>query len=233
MILEYLQKFKFFKVFELLQPLPISNSGDFDSSNVITPFALEFWKRFVWEGEDFSAHNPILKIFVTFFSSVWPGVFFAMISFLMRSPKGYLLIMNSPLIEGRTMNATFYIHVLDRLCKRIARMRPELWRDRKFFLLHNNACPHTAAIIQQFLAKKGAAQLSHPPYLPDLSPPSNYFAFPKLKLELKCEHYASIEDIQKSVTVKLKAFPISDFVWTMKRLKDHTECIQVSRDYFE
>ncbi len=135
--------------------------------------------------------------------------------------------------EGQAVNATFYIQVLDRSCKGIARVRPEKWRDRKLFLLHDNAHPHTAAIVQQFLAKKGAAQLSHPPYLPDLSP-ADYFAFPKLKLELKGDQYASMEDIQKSVTAKLKAFPISDFARTMKRLEDCTnECNRVSGDYFE
>ncbi len=97
--------------------------------------------------------------------------------------------------EGQTVNATFYIKVLDRLCKRIARVKPEMWRDRKFFLLHDNACPHPAVIIQKFFAKKGVAQLSHPPYSPDLNPHPNYFAFPKLKLKLKDEHYASMKEI--------------------------------------
>ncbi len=125
------------------------------------------------------------------------------------------------------MNATFYVQVLDSLCEHIASVRPEMWRDPKFFLLHDNACLHTAVIIQQFLAKKGVAQLSHNPYLPDLSPePHDYFAFPKLTLELKGDHYASIEDIQKSVTTKLKAFPISDLARAMKWLEDRAnECI--------
>ncbi len=55
----------------------------------------------------------------------------------------------------------------------IARVRPEMWRDWKFFLLHDNARPHIAAIIQQFLAKQGVAQLSNPTYSPDLSPLPN------------------------------------------------------------
>ncbi len=50
--------------------------------------------------------------------------------------------------EGQTVNATFYVQVLDLLCKRIARARPEMWGDLKFFLLHDNAHPHTTAIIQ-------------------------------------------------------------------------------------
>ncbi len=107
--------------------------------------------------------------------------------------------------------------------------------DWKFFLLHDSARPHTAAIIRQFLAKKEVARLSHPPYSSDLSrPPSNYFTFPISKLELKRDHYASIENFQKSVTAKLKASPISDFARAMKRLEDRTnECIRVSGDYFK
>ncbi len=31
--------------------------------------------------------------------------------------------------EGQTVNAMFYIQVLDRLCKRIAHVRPEMWRE--------------------------------------------------------------------------------------------------------
>ncbi len=111
--------------------------------------------------------------------------------------------------EGQIVNATFYVQVLNCLCKRIDSVR---WRDWKFLLLHNNARPHIAAIVQQFLAKKGLAQLSHPPYLPHLRAPPDYFAFPKLKLELENDRYALIEDIQKSLTAKLKVFPISDFL---------------------
>ncbi len=101
-------------------------------------------------------------------------------------------------------NATFYVQVLDRLCKSMAHVRPEMGRDQKSFLLHNNAHLHIAVIVQKFLVKKGVTQLSYPPQSPDLSlPPAP--AFPELKLELKGDHYASLEDIQKSITAKLKA----------------------------
>jgi hypothetical protein len=53
-----------------------------------------------------------------------------------------------------TVDAEFHKYVLNRFCKRIARVRPVLWKDRSFFLLHDNAPAHTAAIITQFLAKK-------------------------------------------------------------------------------
>ncbi len=121
-----------------------------------------------------------------------------MILILFFDSKG--VIHHKYVPESQIVNATFYVQVLDCLCKRISHVRPEVWRNRKFFLLLDNACLHTAAIVQQFLSKKGVAQLSHTPYLPVLRPPL-YFAFPKLKLELKGDHYASIEDIQKSVTL--------------------------------
>ncbi len=49
--------------------------------------------------------------------------------------------------KGQTANATFYVQVSNHLCKHIARVRPEMWRDQKFFLLHDNMCPCTAAIL--------------------------------------------------------------------------------------
>ncbi len=123
--------------------------------------------------------------------------------------------------------------VLDRLCKHIACVKAEMWKDRKFFLLHDNAHRHTAAIVQQFLAKKrnGTGEL---PSIFARFKPLDYFSFPKLKLKLKGDYYASIKDIQKSVTAILKAFPISGFARAKKRFEDRAnECIQVSGDYFE
>ncbi len=52
-----------------------------------------------------------------------------------------------------------------------------------------------------------------------LPPPKDYFTFPKLKLELKGDHYALIEDIQEAI---IKVFPISDSARAMKQLEDHT-----------
>ncbi len=76
-------------------------------------------------------------------------------------------------------------------------------------------------------------RLNHSLYSPDLSPP-DYFAFPKLKMELKGDQYATICDIQTSVPTKLKTIPIIDFLRAMHRLEDHAnQCIAVNGDYFE
>ncbi len=75
--------------------------------------------------------------------------------------------------------------------------------------------------------------LNHTLYSPDFSPP-NYFAFPKLKMELKGDWYATISNIQTSVTTKLKTIPITDFSRAMHQLEDRAnQCIAVNGDYFK
>lgn len=58
--------------------------------------------------------------------------------------------------EGQTVNATFYMGVMNRLLKRIARVRPDMHANKSWFLLHDNAPSHNAAVIRQFLAKKNS-----------------------------------------------------------------------------
>jgi hypothetical protein len=53
--------------------------------------------------------------------------------------------------EGKTVNAEFYKGVMDRLLKRIQRVRPVAFWSRDFFLLHDNAPAHKAASVCQFL----------------------------------------------------------------------------------
>jgi hypothetical protein len=60
--------------------------------------------------------------------------------------------------------------------------------------------------------------LNHPPYSPDLSPPS-YFQFPKVKLQLKSARFDTIEGIQKAVTDQINKIPAEDFSNAMKKLE--------------
>jgi len=56
--------------------------------------------------------------------------------------------------RGKTVNAEFYKEVMDRLLKRIQRIRPAAFCCRDFFLLHDNVPAHKAANIYQFLTQK-------------------------------------------------------------------------------
>jgi hypothetical protein len=63
--------------------------------------------------------------------------------------------------EGKTLNAEFYKGVMDRLLKRIQRVRPAAFCSRDFFLLHDIASAHKAASVCKFLTPKNVTTLSH------------------------------------------------------------------------
>jgi hypothetical protein len=55
--------------------------------------------------------------------------------------------------EGKTVNAELCKGVMDRLLKRIQRVRPASFCRGDFFLLHDNAPAYKAASVCQFLTK--------------------------------------------------------------------------------
>jgi len=62
---------------------------------------------------------------------------------------------------GQTVNQTFYWEVLERLRKRVARVRPDI--AHIWMLHHENAPCHTAVSINEFLAEKNIPVVPHPP----------------------------------------------------------------------
>ncbi len=131
------------------------------------------------------------------------------------------------------MTKEVYSDVLARLLKRIQRVRPALYATKDFFLLHDNACPHTAALVQQFLALKTVSALHHPPYSPDLSSP-DYFAFQRLKLLVKGQLFEDIPTIERNVTAALKTIPQTDFEQALRGLEARAQrCVDLNGMYFE
>ncbi|XP_043285125.1 histone-lysine N-methyltransferase SETMAR-like [Venturia canescens] len=97
---------------------------------------------------------------------------------------------------GQTVNAAFYKDVLDRLLKRIRRIRPELYSSGDWFLLHDNAPSHSSILVSEFLTKKSVTVIRHPPYSPDLAP-ADFFLFPKIKIAMKGERFQDVEAIKR------------------------------------
>ena len=58
--------------------------------------------------------------------------------------------------------------------------------------------------------KKSIPVVPKPPISPDLSP-CDFFLFPRLKNDLKGRHFVTLDNIQKSVTNKLKGIPAEAF----------------------
>ena len=108
---------------------------------------------------------------------------------------------------GQTVNHAFYKDILERLRKRVQRVRRDIADD--WVLQHDNAPAHTALSIREFLAKKNIPVLSHPSYSPDLAL-CDFYLFPKLKSKLKGIS-GRWENIQKIVTDELNTLTENDF----------------------
>ena len=122
---------------------------------------------------------------------------------------------------------------MDRLLKRIQRVRPGAFWSLDFCLLHDNAPTHKAASFCQFFTNKNVKTIYHPLYAPDLSPP-DYFLFPKLKMKLKGLHFADVAEIQGAVTNDLNKVQKEEFSADFQKLYDHAKTyIYVSGAYFE
>jgi len=132
--------------------------------------------------------------------------------------------------QGQTVNHAFYKDVLERLRKRVQRVRTDTADD--WVLQHDNAPAHTALSIREFLAKKNIPVLPHPLYSPDLAP-CDFYLFPKLKSKLK-GHFGTTENMQKIVTDELNTLTENDFQYCYDQWKKRwNHCVTSQGSYFE
>jgi len=130
---------------------------------------------------------------------------------------------------GLTVNHAFYKDVLERLRKRVQRVRMDIADD--WVLHHDNAPAHTALSIREFLVKKNIPVLPHPLYSPDLAL-CDFYLFPKLKLKLKSHHFG-IENIQKTVTDDLNTLTENCFWYRYDQWKKRNRCVTSQGSNFE
>ena len=93
-----------------------------------------------------------------------------------------LVFLHTTKWSWRVLTAVYYTSVLAKLRKHIAKKRPQLHRTG-WRLHHDNARPHVANLVMQFLTKFNITCLPHPPYSTDLVPYD--FLFPSLKAKLR------------------------------------------------
>lgn len=135
--------------------------------------------------------------------------------------------------RGKTVNKEYYIQVLRRLREAIRRKRPELWRNNNWLLHHDNAPPHTALVIREFLTKHSTTVMPQPPYSPDMAP-CDFFLFPKLKRPLKGQRFSTIEEIKEESLKVLNAIPKTEFQKCFEDWKKRWhKCIISEGEYFE
>ncbi|UYV83854.1 hypothetical protein LAZ67_X000432 [Cordylochernes scorpioides] len=112
---------------------------------------------------------------------------------------------------GRTINQEVYLGIMRRLREAVRLKRPERWQNNDWILHIDNARPHTAHVVLQFLAKHSTIHIPHPPYSPDLAP-NDFFLYPKLKMKLKGRKFDNVDMIQAESKATLRNLSKSDFI---------------------
>ena len=92
--------------------------------------------------------------------------------------------------KGRTMKATLYCKILERVCRRLP-------NGNRIVLQHDNAKPHTANLTK-WLQDAGWDVLEHPPYSPDLAP-SDYHLFRSMEHWLRGKTFDNEVELENSV----------------------------------
>ena len=130
------------------------------------------------------------------------------------------------------INAEYYKSVLEKLLRHIRTKRPEL--KGTWVLHHNNARPHVAKVVQDWLVNKGVRVMPHPPYSPDLAP-CDFWLFPQLKKSLRGQQFCSDDEVVNTVHAFVNSVPQAEFQKTIKSkwIERMQQCIRVEGRYFE
>jgi len=107
------------------------------------------------------------------------------------------------------------VGILDRLLKRIRRVITAKFESSEWFVLHDNAPSHNAAIVNTFLANRNIAVLHLARYTPDVAP-ADYFLFPNLK----GRHFQTVEEIHCEVARELSNISKTPLLAGMKNMKE-------------
>lgn len=100
-------------------------------------------------------------------------------------------------------------------------------------LHHNNAAPHKAAIVTEYLQSERIELLPHPPYSPDLAP-CDFFLFPRIKKELKGKSFNNIENLAKAVQAIVDGIPKEEYENSFQSWQNRLQrCIEFNGEYFE
>jgi histone-lysine N-methyltransferase SETMAR len=99
--------------------------------------------------------------------------------------------------QGSTINARVYYDTLKKLRRAIQNKQCGML-SQGVVMLHDNACPHTAAATQDLIMTFDWEQFDHPPYSPDLAP-SDFHVFLHLKPFLGGRWFHNENEVKEAV----------------------------------
>jgi histone-lysine N-methyltransferase SETMAR len=135
--------------------------------------------------------------------------------------------------KGQTVNGTFYrTNVLPVVFSKYKELKNRK-TVRNVMMHHDNAAPHKSKIVTEYLEKEKIISLPHPPYSPDLAP-CDFFLFPRIKKELKNQHFDHIENLARAIQAITDGITKEDYQKSFENWKNRLQkCIDNDGNYFE
>lgn len=142
------------------------------------------------------------------------------------------MVLIDYLEHGRTINADYYIALLDKLDAALKTKR-KITQRTKFLFLHDNAPAHKSYKAMTKLDELRYELVLHPPYSPDLAP-SNYYLFPNLKKMLQGNRFYSNDEVEAKNNAYFEGLSKSFYTTGIEMLeKRWAWCIELKEDYVE
>lgn len=139
-------------------------------------------------------------------------------------------VLQIPAPKGASVTSQFICDfVLPQVIGGFKNYRP----NSRLHLHWDNARPHKAGIVKEYLDTKNVFVLDHPPYSPDLSP-CDFWLFSRTKNNLSGGVYETRTDLGRALYHTLSAIPKEDFEKCFESWRNRLRrCIQAGGDYFE
>ncbi len=115
-----------------------------------------------------------------------------------------------PTPEARGINGKRYLAILKRLRARIAHVRPEMFEEDDWVLHQDNAPSHNCTLVNEWLAINRTIVMRHCAWSPNLAP-NDFWAFSRVKKDMKDKHWGMVEEIERATTNSLKALTVEEF----------------------
>ena len=133
--------------------------------------------------------------------------------------------------EGRNVDSEYYIrNCLAQVISSINTDRPNSGTSH-MRLLHDNATPHIAKNVKNYLETKRIKTIRHPPYSSDLAP-CDFWLFSHIKQQLTDQTDA--ESMKKAITKVMKNVSHEDYLKAFKKWIERMKlCIIHKGEYFE
>lgn len=146
------------------------------------------------------------------------------------NPNGFALVKVLP--DHMKFNAEYFINeILTELYEKTRTIPNKGYR--KVVLHFDNARPHTARKVTQFMEEHHMKKAPQPAYSPDIAP-SDFFLFGYLKNKLQGEHFDSVDSLYESVIEIFNEIPKTTLQATFQEWERRLdEIIQNNGEYTE